>query len=83
MKNKNIAIVCNYELRPDRIGGMDRFFAAYDAFAKANNKAIRWYFSNYEPFEFYEDLDISSANGQNVEHFFLDSLSKSGDKFDI
>ena len=90
-KYKYIAIVCNYELRPDRIGGMDRFFVAYDSLARrpvlvegnAVENKIKWFFLNYEPFEFYKDLDISSANGENIEHFFLNTLSRSGDKFDI
>ena len=31
---KKIAIICNYALSPNRIGGMDRFWVAYDAKAK-------------------------------------------------
>jgi glycosyltransferase involved in cell wall biosynthesis len=76
-------MVCDYELRPDRIGGMDRFFVAYDAFAKANHTQITWFFKDYEPFEFYAVLNIKSAEGQNVELFFLKELSGSNLKFDV
>ncbi len=34
-KQKKIAIVCNYALNPNRIGGMDRFYVAFDKRAKA------------------------------------------------
>jgi glycosyltransferase involved in cell wall biosynthesis len=81
--DKHIAIVCNYALRPDRVGGMDRFFVGYDAFAKANFYKITWYFSSYEPFAFYENLTIKHAAGSNVEHFFLSDLEQKADRYDI
>ncbi|BAO55748.1 glycosyltransferase family 4 protein [Nonlabens marinus] len=80
---KHIAIVCNYEVRPDRVGGMDRFFVAYDAFAKANSFQVTWYFSRFEPYSFYSNLTIKNADGENVESFFLKQLAVTADEYDI
>ena len=35
MSTKRLAVVCNYVLRADRIGGMDPFFVAYYTSDKA------------------------------------------------
>ena len=77
-------MVCNYVLKPDRIGGMDRFFIAYDAAAKEKGYEVTWFFSDYKPFDFYKDLTIFSAKGtENVEVYFLDHLKKNQQKYDI
>ena len=68
---KKIAVVCNYALNPNRIGGMDRFWVAYDSKAKALGYEVDWYFSDYQPFDFFSGLTIYSANNQNVERFFF------------
>ena len=82
-KNKKIAVVCNYALNPNRIGGMDRFYVAYDKKAKALGYEIDWYFLDYEPFDFYSGLSIFSANNQNMESFFLDKVNQEHFKYDI
>jgi glycosyltransferase involved in cell wall biosynthesis len=73
-KPEKIAVVCNYALNPNRIGGMDRFYVAYDTKAKEMGYEVDWYFSNYDPFDFYAGLTIFSADNQNVEDFFLDKV---------
>lgn len=82
-KQKKIAIVCNYALNPNRIGGMDRFYVAYDAKAKELGYELDWYFSNYQPFDFFSGLTIFSANNQNIEHFFLEKVNHENLKYDI
>jgi glycosyltransferase involved in cell wall biosynthesis len=82
-KPKKIAVVCNYALNPYRIGGMDRFYAAYDKKAKQLEYEIDWYFLNYEPFDFYSELTVFSANHQNVEAFFLEKVNQENLKYDI
>jgi glycosyltransferase involved in cell wall biosynthesis len=74
--NKKIAVVCNYALNPNRIGGMDRFYVEYDAKAKKLGYTVDWYFLNYEPFDFYSELTIFSANNQNMEFFFLERVNR-------
>lgn len=82
-KNKKIAVVCNYALHSNRIGGMDRFYVAYDKKAKALGYEIDWYFLNYEPFDFYSGLTIFSANNQNVETFFLAKINQENLQYNI
>jgi glycosyltransferase involved in cell wall biosynthesis len=83
IKTKKIAIVCNYALNPNRIGGMDRFYVGYDKKAKALGYQIDWYFLNYESFDFYSELTIFSANNQNMESFFLEKVSQENLQYDI
>jgi len=42
---KNIAVLCDYYLIPERIGGMDRFYIVYDKAAKILGFNIDWFFS--------------------------------------
>jgi len=82
-KPTKIAVVCNYALNPRRIGGMDRFYVAYDRKAKQLGYSIDWYFLNYQPFDFYSGLTIFSADNQNVEAFFLKKVHQEHLKYDI
>jgi glycosyltransferase involved in cell wall biosynthesis len=82
-KNKKIAIVCNYALNPNRIGGMDRFYVAYDAKAKMLGYEIDWYFVDYHPFDFFSGLTIFSSDNQNIESFFLQKVNQEHLKYDI
>lgn len=83
IKPRKIAVVCNYALNPNRIGGMDRFYVDYDKKAKALGYSIDWYFLNYQPFDFYSGLTIFSANNQNVEAFFLSQVHQEKMQYDI
>jgi glycosyltransferase involved in cell wall biosynthesis len=82
-KPKKIAVVCNYALNPNRIGGMDRFYVAYDERAKKLGYAIDWYFLEYQPFDFYSGLTIFSANNQNIEAFFLGKVNQDHLHYDV
>ena len=73
---KRVAVVCNYILKPDRIGGMDRFFSLYDKELKGKGYAVDWFFTNYTAFEFYKDLNIYSAANLSVENNFLEVSKK-------
>lgn len=82
-KSKKTAIVCNYALNPNRIGGMDRFWVAYDAKAKSLGYEVDWYFSDYETFDFFSGLTIYSDKNQSVESFFIDKINQEDLKYDI
>ncbi|MHA6279862.1 glycosyltransferase family 4 protein [Salinimicrobium sp. CAU 1759] len=76
-RQKKIAVVCNYRLDPHRIGGMDRFFRAYnEEFLQKGHKLI-WFFSAGEKFEFYSGFElVLAAKGQTLEDLVLDHLKK-------
>ena len=82
-KQKKIAIICNYTLNPNRIGGMDRFYVVYDKKAKELGYEVDWYFTAYQPFDFFSGLSIFSSNHQNVEQFFLEKLVKEKRQYDV
>jgi glycosyltransferase involved in cell wall biosynthesis len=69
---KKIAILCNYALLPERVGGMDHFFWQFDASCKANNIQVDWFFPNRSLHGEYSNLTIFDSNNQSVESFFLD-----------
>lgn len=80
---KEMAIVCNYSLMPDRIGGMDRFYIAYDKAAKALGYEIDWFFSKHFALDFYKDFTIYSDDNYNVEHLFLRHCEENKVTYDI
>lgn len=73
---KKIAILCNYALLPERVGGMDHFFWQFDAKCKANNIQVDWFFPNRSLHGEYGNLTIFDSNNKSVEPFFLDFYSQ-------
>jgi len=80
---KKIAVICDYVLRPDRIGGMDRFFVLFDTKLKEQGHIVDWYVTNYTLFNYYEKLTISSAKGKKVEQLFLDICASEKKEYNI
>lgn len=80
---KKIAVVCNYALNPNRIGGMDRFWVAYDTKAKSLGYEVHWYFLDYQPFDFFSGLTIYSDKNKNVESYFIEKINIEHLKYDI
>lgn len=70
MKNQIIAIVCDYKLLPERVGGMDYFFWLFDKKCKTNGIDAHWFFPNHSNHGGYNELTIFHSNNQNVETFF-------------
>jgi len=68
---KKIAVICNYQLLPERVGGMDYFFWRFDQKCKENSCAIDWFFPNKATHGDYNKLNIYSSDFKNVEHYFL------------
>lgn len=75
-KISQIAVVCNYKLDPNRIGGMDRFFKAYNENLIRKGYNVSWYFSGGEPFNFYKSFNLYFAQEESVEDLFLGHLEK-------
>lgn len=70
-KSNKIAVLCNYELLPERVGGMDYFFWLFDRKCKENNIEIDWFFPNKSDHGEYSNLTVFESNNQNVENYFL------------
>lgn len=80
---KSIAIICEYALIPERIGGMDRFFRAYNTALKEKEHIVTWFFKDVTEFGFYNELSIINANNKSIESFFLNHCSSNNLKYDI
>ncbi|GAA4975971.1 glycosyltransferase family 4 protein [Algibacter aquimarinus] len=75
-KGKHIAVVCNYQLKHNRIGSMDRFFLAFDAACKTKGLSVHWFFPKSEQIEFYKNISFYSDNVSSVETLFLNHIEK-------
>ncbi|QOG03821.1 glycosyltransferase family 4 protein [Flavobacterium sp. MDT1-60] len=71
MESRKIAILCNYQLLPERIGGMDYFFWDFNKKCKENGIDVDWFFPNHGMHEHYPNLTIYSNENQSVENNFL------------
>lgn len=71
VNQQKIAIVCNYELLPERVGGMDYFYWLFDKKCKENNIEVHWFFPNKSSHGEYKNLSVFSSNYENVENYFL------------
>ena len=80
--SKHIAVICNYELKSERIGGMDRFFIAYDRACKERGHEVGWFFSNSQVHSFYKNLKVFASEGISAENHFLE-YSKDSIRYDI
>ncbi|MDT0648867.1 glycosyltransferase family 4 protein [Autumnicola edwardsiae] len=80
---KHIAVICNYELKPDRIGGMDRFFKAYNEELLQKGHKLTWFFSGGSKFDFYSGFELHLAGQQeSVEASALNYI-RINEGFDI
>lgn len=71
---KKIAIICNYELLEDRVGGMDYFFWAFNKKCIENNIKIDWFFPNNASHGDYLEFNIIPANDLSLEQHFISLL---------
>ena len=80
---KTIAIICDYKIFPERMGGMDYFFVAYDRAAKEKGNELSWFFRSVTSSDFYKDLNIIAAKDENLESLFLNYCSVNKLTFDV
>lgn len=69
---KKIAVLCDYRLIPNRVGGMDRFFWLFNAECKQLGMEVTWFFPNRERHGDYAGFKIIPANGNSIEALFLE-----------
>ncbi len=69
---RKIAVICNYRLLPERVGGMDYFFWEFDKKCKENFIHVDWFFPNISKHGDYGNLILFAAEGQSLENYFID-----------
>ncbi|MFV8368158.1 glycosyltransferase family 4 protein [Flavobacterium sp. LB2R40] len=72
LNKKKIAILCNYELLPERVGGMDYFFWQFDKKCKENGIQVEWFFPNQSNHGEYHNLSIFESNYSSIETYFIE-----------
>ncbi|HLF51236.1 glycosyltransferase family 4 protein [Flavobacterium sp.] len=82
-KNKKIAVICNYHLLPDRVGGMDRFFWLFDTACKSLGHEVIWFFPNAAHHGNYDNLTIIPANDNSLESIFISYSKQNLSQFDV
>ncbi|WP_396145640.1 glycosyltransferase family 4 protein [Flavobacterium sp.] len=75
VNQQKIAVLCNYELLPERVGGMDYFYWMFDAKCKEQGIEIDWFFPNLSNHGGYSKLNLHSSSNKNVENYFLENHS--------
>lgn len=81
---KKIAVICNYELLPERVGGMDYFFWLFDSECKKNNVQVTWFFPNKSDHGKYNELEIKiPESNQTLESCFLKYCEVKEVKFQV
>jgi glycosyltransferase involved in cell wall biosynthesis len=81
---KKIAIICNYELLPERVGGMDRFFWLFNQKCLQLNYQIDWFFPNVSDHGNYSQLHIiAPEKNQSLESNFLRFSESQTEKYDV
>lgn len=82
MELKRIALVCNYKLLPNRIGGMDHFFFELEIASKKANIKIDWFFPNEDFHGHYQHFSIFANQSKSVEETFIEHLKNRPVKYD-
>ena len=54
-KGNHIAVVCNYQLKNNRIGSMDRFFIAFNKVCIDKGYIVDWFFPKSKAIELFSD----------------------------
>lgn len=78
---QKIAVLCNYELLPERVGGMDYFFWLFDKKCKENNIEPDWFFPNTAEHGDYRSFTIFDSGHRNVETFFLENHTETQTRY--
>lgn len=76
VKPQHIAVLCNYKLLPERIGGMDYFFEAFDKQCKDNGIQVDWFFPNNSTHDLHAAFHLFSSDGESIETFFIAYLQE-------
>ena len=76
LKTKHIAVVCNYKLLENRVGGMDYFFWAFNTKCLAHNIKVDWFFPNTGTHGKYQEFNIIASHGLTIERNFLNHIEQ-------
>jgi glycosyltransferase involved in cell wall biosynthesis len=79
---KHIAIICNYELLEDRVGGMDYFFWAFNKACAEIDITIDWFFPNIASHGDYHVFNIIPSQSASLEAHFINHIKNQNVTYD-
>ena len=71
---QHIAIICDYKLLENRIGGMDYFFWAFNKSCLEAGIAIDWFFPNAATHGMYDTFTIIANANTSIEASFINYI---------
>lgn len=74
VKRKHIAVICNYKLLENRIGGMDYFFWAFNRECANQQIRVDWFFPNDAQHGDYHKFNIIPSIKTTLEKHVIDYL---------
>ena len=74
LKTTRIAVICNYQLLENRIGGMDYFFWAFNKKCVEKNIQVDWFFPNTANYGQYGAFKIIADKDQTIEATFINYI---------
>jgi glycosyltransferase involved in cell wall biosynthesis len=84
IKKKNLVLLCNYDIRPNRIGGMDRFFKLFNTRMIEEGYLVKWFFYKGELFDYYDEFDIEiPKNNERITDYFLNYIKVNNYSVDV
>ncbi|WP_289045566.1 glycosyltransferase family 4 protein [uncultured Olleya sp.] len=73
---QNIAVICNYKLLENRVGGMDYFFWAFNKKCLEQHIEIDWFFPNIATHGEYNTFNIIANEKAPIEESFINYTKK-------
>jgi len=81
---KKIAVLADYKLLPERIGGMDHFFWAFQKKCKEEGIQVDWFFPNISHHSGYKNFDIIATEDDTALSFtFLAYLKQKKPRYHV
>ena len=72
---RRIAVICNYQLLDNRVGGMDYFFWEFNALCLQNGVKVDWFFPNQATHGRYSELNIIADKNTTLETSFINYIT--------
>ncbi|WP_055435386.1 glycosyltransferase family 4 protein [Lacinutrix algicola] len=71
---QHIAVICNYKLLENRVGGMDYFFWAFNKKCLEENITVDWFFPNTATHGDYNAFNIIANENISIEALFINHI---------
>ncbi|WP_158844246.1 glycosyltransferase family 4 protein [Algibacter sp. L1A34] len=78
---QRIAVICNYQLLDNRVGGMDYFFWEFNTLCLQNAVKVDWFFPNQATHGRYNELNIIADKNTTIETSFINYITSNATNY--